>query len=74
MLNFVPSLFNPLGMLSYPTIPGQTILVLNIAKAAAETKDLQFTFGTGTSARGCIFKDFFLNFMKDVQYELQIEE
>ena len=65
------STFN--GMLLYPTIPGQTILVLNIAKAAAETKDLRFTFGTGSSKRGCIFKDFFINFMKDLQYELQKE-
>lgn len=65
------STFN--GMLSYPTIPGQTVLVLNIAKAAAETKDLRFTFGTGSSERSCIFKDFFTNFMKDLQYELQKE-
>ncbi len=66
------STFN--GMLSYPTIPKETVVILQIAKAAAETKDLRFTFGTGTSERGCIFKDFFLNFMKDVQYELQLEE
>lgn len=66
------STFN--GMLSYPTIPGETILILQIAKAAAKTKDIWFTFGTGTSERGCVFKDFFLNFMKDVQYELQIEK
>ena len=66
------STFN--GMLSYPTIPQETVVILQIAKAAAETKDLRFTFGTGTSERGCIFKDFFLNFMKDLQYELQIEE
>ena len=66
------STFN--GMLSYPIIPQETVVILQIAKAAAETKDLQFTFGTGTSARGCIFKDFFINFMKDLQYELQIEE
>lgn len=66
------STFN--GMLSYPTIAGQTILVLNIAKAAAETKDLRFTFGTGTSERSCVFKEFFVNFMKDVQYELQREQ
>lgn len=66
------STFN--GMLSYPTIPRETVVILQIAKAAAETKDLRFTFGTGTSERGCVFKDFFVNFMKDVQYELQIEK
>lgn len=63
------STFN--GMLSYPTIPQETVVILQIAKAAAETKDLRFTFGTGSSERSCIFKDFFVNFMKDLQYELQ---
>ncbi|VEP12153.1 conserved hypothetical protein [Hyella patelloides LEGE 07179] len=62
------------GMLSYPTIPGETVVILQIAKAAAETKDIWFTFGTGTSERGCVFKDFFLNFMNDLQQELQVEE
>lgn len=62
------------GMLSYPTIPGETVVILQIAKAAAETKDIWFTFGTGTSTRGCVFKDFFLNFMQDLQQELQREE
>lgn len=63
------STFN--GMLSYPTFPQETVIILQIAKAAAETKDLRFTFGTGTSERGCVFKNFFVNFMKDLQYELQ---
>lgn len=66
------STFN--GMLSYPTTPGETVFILQIAKAAAETKDIWFTFGTGTSQRSCVFKDFFLNFMQDLQQELRKEE
>ena len=66
------STFN--GMLSYPTVPGETVFILQIAKAAAETKDIWFTFGTGTSERGCIFKEFFLNFMQDLQQELRGED
>ena len=62
------------GLLSYPTTPGKTVLILQIAEAAAKTKDIWFTFSTGSSERACVFKEFFLNFMKDLQYELQIEK
>ncbi len=59
------------GLLSSPTTPGKTVLILQIAKAAAQTKDIWFTFSTGKSERACVFKDFFLNFMNDLQKELQ---
>lgn len=60
------------GFLSSPTTPGKTVLILQIAKAAAKTKDIWFTFSTGKSERACVFKDFFLNFMSDLQQELQL--
>ena len=62
------------GLLSSPTTPGKTVLILQIAKAAAKTKDLWFTFSAGRAERACVFKDFFLNFMTDLQQELQVEE
>lgn len=60
------------GMLSSPTNPGKTVLLFMIAKAAAKTRDLAFTFGTGSSERECVFKDFFLQFMADLQQELKV--
>ncbi|MEL7355775.1 MAG: hypothetical protein AAFN40_04340 [Cyanobacteria bacterium J06560_6] len=63
-----PSTFN--GLLSAPTVPGETVIILKIAEAAAKTKDIAFTFGTGESERACVFKDFFLNFMNDLKAEL----
>lgn len=62
------------GLLSSPITPGKTVLILQIAKAAAQTKDIWFTFSTGKSERACVFKDFFLNFMNDLQKELKKEE
>ncbi|BAY61539.1 hypothetical protein NIES22_16060 [Calothrix brevissima NIES-22] len=59
------------GMLRSPTTPGKTVLLLMIAKAAAEIQDLSFTFSTGSSERECVFKDFFLKFMADLQQELK---
>lgn len=59
------------GLLSSPTIPGKTVLIFQIGKAAIETKDINFTFSTGSSERACVFKDFFLEFMKDLQQELR---
>lgn len=59
------------GLLSSPTTPGKTVVLLQIGKAAAKTQDIFFTFGTGSSNRACVFKDFFLEFMKDLQRELR---
>ncbi|MEO0708566.1 MAG: hypothetical protein AAF050_23300 [Cyanobacteria bacterium J06649_5] len=62
------STFN--GLLSSPTKPGETVIIFKIAEAAAKTKDIWFTFGTGDSERACVFKDFFLSFMRDLQQAL----
>lgn len=59
------------GMLRSPTTPGKTVLLFMIGKAAAQTHDLSFTFSTGSSERECVFKDFFLQFMTDLQHELK---
>lgn len=45
----------------------QTVFVLQIRKAAHETKDTLFTFGAGQDVRQCAFKFAFLKFMKDLQ-------
>jgi len=63
------STFN--GLLPSPTTPGKTVIIFKIAEAAAQTKDIWFTFGTGGSDRACVFKDFFLDFMKDLQTALK---
>jgi hypothetical protein len=47
------------------------VLILQIEKAAAKTNDMLFTFGTGRNERACVFKDFFLDFMKDLQKTLR---
>lgn len=62
------------GLLSSPTKPGETVIIFKIAEAAAKTKDIWFTFGTGDSERACVFKDFFLNFMRDLQQTLQTRD
>ena len=59
------------GLLSSPTTPGKTVFIFQIGKAAIETQDINFTFSTGSSERACVFKDFFLEFMKDLQQELR---
>jgi hypothetical protein len=59
------------GLLLLPTVPGKTVLVLQIEKAAAKSKNILFTFGTGREERGCVFKDFFLHFMRDLQVALK---
>ena len=59
------------GLLSSPTEPGKTVIILKIAEAAAKTKDIWFTFGTGDPDRACVFKDFFISFMRDLQTELK---
>lgn len=45
----------------------QTVFVLQIRKAAHETKDTLFTFGAGQDVRQCAFKFAFLKFMEDLQ-------
>ncbi|MGB3757762.1 MAG: hypothetical protein WBA07_15515 [Rivularia sp. (in: cyanobacteria)] len=59
------------GLLSSPTIPGKTVVIFKIGEAAKETHDINFTFATGSSERVCVFKDFFLEFMRDLQQELK---
>ncbi|MGK7929092.1 MAG: hypothetical protein AB4290_28295 [Spirulina sp.] len=59
------------GLLSSPITPQKTMLILKIGEAAATTKDISFTFGTGRAERACVFQEFFLAFMKDLQEELK---
>ena len=59
------------GLLLFPTREAWTVLIFKIGTAAARTKDLFFTFGTGRSARACVFMDFFLAFVSDVQRSLR---
>ncbi len=59
------------GLLSSPTQPGKTVVIFKIAEAAAKSKNIWFTFGTGDLERACVFKDFFLDFMRDLQQTLQ---
>lgn len=62
------------GLLSAPTKPGETVVIFKIAEAAAKTKDIWFTFGTGDSERACVFKDFFLSFMRDLRQTLKAKQ
>lgn len=64
-----PSTFD--GLLSVPTTPGETVLILKIGKAAAQTQDIRFTFGALQPERACVFQDFFLSFMTDLQQKLK---
>jgi hypothetical protein len=59
------------GLLRSPARPGRTVFILRVARAAARSHDLYFTFGTGKPERSCVFMHFFLSFMKDLQKELQ---
>ncbi|MEM9091822.1 MAG: hypothetical protein AAGC93_24170 [Cyanobacteria bacterium P01_F01_bin.53] len=61
------------GLLSSPTTPGKTVVILKLAKAAAQTKDIRFTFGAFQTDRACVFQDFFLSFMADLQSTLKAE-
>ena len=58
------------GLLRFPITPGKTIVILKVAKAAAATGDLHYTFGTGKPERSCVFMGFFLDFTRDLQAEL----
>ena len=58
------------GLLLFPTTPGKTVVLFQIGKAAAKTHDINFTFGTGSPERACVFKEFFLSYMSDLQKEL----
>lgn len=59
------------GLLLFPTREAWTVLIFKIGTAAARTKDLFFTFGTGRSERACVFMDFFLALVGDVQKALR---
>ena len=61
------------GLLWFPVRAGKTVVIFKVGKAAARTGNLFFTFGAGSSDRACVFKDFFLCFMKDLQRELRGE-
>ncbi|MFZ1025300.1 MAG: hypothetical protein WAN66_03680 [Limnoraphis robusta] len=59
------------GLLSSPAKPGKTVFIFKIGEAAIQTQDILFTFSTGSEDRVCVFKDFFLEFMTDLQQELK---
>ncbi|MDY6900728.1 MAG: hypothetical protein SWZ49_22015 [Cyanobacteriota bacterium] len=59
------------GLLSSPTVPGKTVVIFKIGEAAKQTHDINFTFATGSDERVCVFKDFFMEFMRDLQQELK---
>jgi hypothetical protein len=59
------------GLLRSPTRPGKTVVILKVGQAAAEAHDLLFTFGAGRAERACVFMNFFLDFMRDLQRELK---
>jgi hypothetical protein len=59
------------GLLGVPMKEGWTIVIFQIGAAAKATKDIWFTFGTGRTKRACLFKDFFLAFVTDVQAALK---
>ena len=58
------------GLLPYATRPCNTVVLLQLAKAAGKTGNIWYTFGTGSEARGCPFFGFFQAFMRDLQQEL----
>lgn len=45
----------------------QTMFILNIRQAAADTKDSLFTFGAGVDKRQCAFRFAFQKLMADLQ-------
>lgn len=59
------------GLLPKPARAGRTVFLFKIGQAAAQTGDLRFTFGTGGPERLCVFQDFFLSFMSDLQVALR---
>jgi hypothetical protein len=61
-------------LLLFPTRTAWTVVIYKIGRAAARTNDLLFTFGTGRPARACVFMDFFLGFMRDLQKTLRESE
>ena len=59
------------GLLTFPVKPGWTVVILKIGKAAQETGDMRFVFGAGLPTRQCVFRDFFLDFIRDLQQQLR---
>lgn len=54
-------------MYAHVAILPQTMFILNIRQAAAETKDSLFTFGAGVDKRQCAFRFAFQKLMADLQ-------
>ena len=59
------------GLLTSPARAGVTVVILKVGQAARRTGDLLFTFGTGSPERACVFQEFFLSFMRDLQATLR---
>ena len=59
------------GLLRRPMRPGWTVVILKVGEAARRSGDLRFTFGSGGPERLCVFQDFFLAFMRDLQAALR---
>ena len=59
------------GLLRTPMRAGRTVVILKVGRAASQTGSLRFTFGTGGPDRLCVFQDFFISFMRDLQGELR---
>lgn len=59
------------GLLRSPTRAGETVVILKIGIAARRTGNILFTFGTGGPERACVFQEFFLSFMRDLQATLR---
>jgi hypothetical protein len=60
------------SLLWFSTRPGKTVIIFKVAKAAASSHDLFFTFGTGKPERSCVFMHLFLQFMAELQAELKV--
>lgn len=59
------------GLLPYATRPNNTVILVQIAKAAGKSGNIWYTFSaTGSEKRGCPFFGFFQAFMTDLQQEL----
>ncbi|HEU4333812.1 MAG TPA: hypothetical protein VFT32_04900, partial [Candidatus Eisenbacteria bacterium] len=59
------------GLLRGPMRPGWTVVILKVGEAARRSGDLRFTFGSGGPERLCVFQEFFMNFMRDLQAALR---
>lgn len=62
------------GLLLFPMQTAWTVVIYKIGRAAASTHDLLFTFGSGRRERACVFMEFFLGFMRDLQKTLREQQ